>query len=65
MIVDHLGQPAAGENSSQALTKPDGVSTIPTMVRGDWVLFHPVYTSEEIKAVEVSPFFGTHESTLI
>jgi hypothetical protein len=23
------------------------------MVRGDWVLFHPVYTQEEIKAVEV------------
>ncbi|KAK7052567.1 alternative oxidase [Favolaschia claudopus] len=35
------------------LTKPDGVSTVPTMVRGDWVLFHPVYTPEEVKAVEV------------
>lgn len=35
------------------LTKPDAVSTVPTMVRGDWVLFHPVYTQEELKAVEV------------
>lgn len=38
----------------QALTKQDGVSTVPTMVRGDWVLFHPVYTAEELKSVEVS-----------
>ncbi|KAG5648285.1 hypothetical protein DXG03_004855 [Asterophora parasitica] len=36
-----------------ALTQPDAVSTIPTMVRGDWVLFHPVYTQDELKAVEV------------
>ncbi|KAJ6480280.1 alternative oxidase-domain-containing protein [Mycena sanguinolenta] len=35
------------------LTKPDGVSTVPTMVRGDWVLFHPVYTPNEMRAVEV------------
>ncbi|KAJ7609661.1 AOX, alternative oxidase mitochondrial precursor [Roridomyces roridus] len=38
---------------ASSLTKPDGVSTVPTMVRGDWVLFHPVYTPEEVKAVEV------------
>lgn len=24
------------------------------MVRGDWVLFHPVYSSEELKAVKAS-----------
>ncbi|KZP33528.1 alternative oxidase [Athelia psychrophila] len=36
----------------QALTKQDAVGTVP-MVRGDWVLFHPVYTQEELKAVEV------------
>jgi hypothetical protein len=36
------------------ITQPDGISTIP-MVRGDWVLFHPVYTPEELKAVEVRP----------
>ncbi|KAF5382520.1 hypothetical protein D9615_002956 [Tricholomella constricta] len=42
------------KSSSQApLTHPDAVSTVPTMVRGDWVLFHPVYTQEELKAVEV------------
>jgi len=29
------------------------VSTVPSTVRGDWVLFHPVYTQEELKAVEV------------
>ncbi|KAF6757468.1 mitochondrial alternative oxidase [Ephemerocybe angulata] len=36
-----------------ALTTPGPTSTVPTMVRGDWVLFHPVYSSEELKAVEV------------
>ncbi|KAJ7140091.1 AOX, alternative oxidase mitochondrial precursor [Mycena crocata] len=39
--------------STSQLTKPDAVSTVPTMVRGDWVLFHPVYSPEELKAVEV------------
>ncbi|KAJ6551936.1 alternative oxidase-domain-containing protein [Mycena capillaripes] len=39
--------------SSSQLTKPDAVSTVPTMVRGDWVLFHPVYTAEEMRAVHV------------
>jgi hypothetical protein len=30
-------------------------STTPTQqINGDWVLFHPVYTPEELKAVEVS-----------
>lgn len=38
--------------SSSPLTRVDAVSTVPTM-QGDWVLFHPVYTREEIKAVEV------------
>jgi hypothetical protein len=56
--VDHPGEPA-GANSSPALTKPDEVSTVPTMVRGDWVLFHPVYTPEELKDVEVRLSFGT------
>jgi len=38
-----------------ALTTSSAVSTVPSsrMVRGDWVLFHPVYTPEEVKAVEV------------
>ncbi|KIL67840.1 hypothetical protein M378DRAFT_9105 [Amanita muscaria Koide BX008] len=39
-------------NNSDSLTKPDAASTVPNF-RGDWVLFHPVYTSEELKAVEV------------
>lgn len=55
----------AGADSSQALTKPDGVSTVPTMVRGDWVLFHPVYTPEELKAVEVSFIVDIWYHTLI
>ena len=61
IAIDHSGELAAGANSSQALTKQDGVSTVPTMVRGDWVLFHPVYTPEELKAVEVSPLLGIYE----
>ncbi|KAL0960656.1 hypothetical protein HGRIS_005684 [Hohenbuehelia grisea] len=36
-----------------SITTPTAVSTVPTMIRGDWVLFHPVYTPEELKAVEV------------
>ncbi|KAJ7347869.1 AOX, alternative oxidase mitochondrial precursor [Mycena albidolilacea] len=39
--------------STSQLKKPDAVSTVPTMVRGDWVLFHPVYTPEEMRAVQV------------
>ncbi|KAJ7061338.1 alternative oxidase-domain-containing protein [Mycena amicta] len=39
--------------SHSPLTTPGPVSTVPTMVRGDWVLFHPVYSHEELKAVEV------------
>ncbi|KAF8650134.1 hypothetical protein AX16_005370 [Volvariella volvacea WC 439] len=36
------------------LTKADAVSTVPsTTFRGDWVLFHPVYTPDELTAVEV------------
>lgn len=37
----------------EALTTPGPASTVPTMVRGDWVLFHPVYSPEELKAVDV------------
>jgi hypothetical protein len=57
MISNYLCEPAAEANASHALTKEDGVSTVPTMVRGDWVLFHPVYTPEELKAVEVHSLF--------
>ena len=43
-----------------ALTQVDAVSTLPQEVRGDWVLFHPVYSQEEMESVEVhciSSFF--------
>jgi hypothetical protein len=43
----------SSNSSTQLLTKPNSVSTVPTMIRGDWVLFHPVYTPEELKSVEV------------
>jgi hypothetical protein len=52
------------------LKKPDAVSTVPTMVRGDWVLFHPVYTPEEMRAVQVrceiniSPHFADFPKVL-
>ncbi|KAH7885353.1 alternative oxidase [Phlebopus sp. FC_14] len=39
--------------SKQGLTVPDAVSTVAPVVRGDWVLFHPVYSQEELKSVEV------------
>jgi len=47
--IIHVASPPA-----EALTEPGITSTVPTMVRGDWVLFHPVYSPEELKAVEVS-----------
>ena len=39
--------------SQSALTQVDAVSTVPQEVRGDWVLFHPVYSQEEMESVEV------------
>lgn len=44
------------------LTKHDAVSTVPGLVRGDWVLFHPVYSPEELRAVEVSSIFILKDS---
>jgi len=53
---DSAGHPANASETT-AITQPGAVSTVPTMVRGDWVLFHPVYTPEELRAVEVrEPF---------
>lgn len=43
----------SSSNNDFQLTRPDAVSTLPSTVRGDWVLFHPVYTQEELRAVEV------------
>lgn len=38
-----------------AITKRNAASTVPNHAnyRGDWVLFHPVYSPSELKAVEV------------
>lgn len=48
-----LGDKAAETSQSQdALTKADIVSVTP-QIHGDWVLFHPVYTDEELRAVQV------------
>lgn len=44
-------------SSPSPLATPDAVSTVPEMVRGDWVLFHPVYSPDELKAVEVGSLF--------
>ena len=53
----HLDHTHEATSTAAALTQPGAVSTVPTMVRGDWVLFHPVYTQEELKAVEVRHLF--------
>ncbi|KAF9046402.1 alternative oxidase-domain-containing protein [Panaeolus papilionaceus] len=45
--------PGSSSELTPHLTRPDAVSTVPDMVRGDWVLFHPVYSPSELKAVEV------------
>lgn len=37
---------------SSPLTKQDGASTVPQPIHGDWVLFHPVYSENEVKAVQ-------------
>lgn len=51
LVPEELSDSSSPRTS--ALTKHDAVSTIPDMVRGDWVLFHPVYKPDELKAVEV------------
>ncbi|KAF8133642.1 alternative oxidase [Boletus edulis] len=38
---------------SSVFTQADAVTTVPQEVRGDWVLFHPVYSEEEMKSVEI------------
>ncbi|KJA24062.1 hypothetical protein HYPSUDRAFT_39201 [Hypholoma sublateritium FD-334 SS-4] len=45
--------PGSSSMHTSPLTKHDAVSTVPGLVRGDWVLFHPVYSPEELRAVEV------------
>ncbi|KAK2465223.1 hypothetical protein APHAL10511_002577 [Amanita phalloides] len=43
---------AGTTNQSDPLRKEDAVSTVPNF-RGDWVLFHPAYTTKELRSVEV------------
>ena len=33
-------------------------------IKGDWVLFHPVYTADELRAVEVSATAMLHRSVM-
>jgi len=51
--VEGLHRKDVVTHEKEMLTTPDAVSTIPSTFKGDWVLFHPVYTSEELRAVKV------------
>ena len=47
---------AADDNKTVPTPPPDQAHELlpaSSVIRGDWVLFHPVYTPEELKAVEV------------
>ncbi|TFK73573.1 mitochondrial alternative oxidase [Pluteus cervinus] len=46
-------RPATASDAVEELRKENAVSTVPNIFRGDWVLFHPVYTPEELKSVQV------------
>ena len=49
-----LADKKVSDTSIKALTHDDAVSTLPTsMMKGDWVLFHPVYSPDELRSVEV------------
>jgi len=41
------------KTSESLLTQIDAVSTVPSEIRGDWVLFHPVYSEDEVKSVQI------------
>ncbi|THV05241.1 alternative oxidase [Dendrothele bispora CBS 962.96] len=58
-VTDRKSSPVVPKGPS-TLTQPDAASTVNTqssgtraIVHGDWVLFHPVYTPEELRSVEV------------
>jgi len=51
-FADDFVKPSSNETTSE-LKKPNAVSTVPKKFRGDWVLFHPVYTPDELKSVQV------------
>lgn len=45
---------SAGDVTASAPQLADKATEVgPPLIRGDWVLFHPVYTPEELRAVEV------------
>jgi hypothetical protein len=44
--------PVTSTGELSELTKKSAADTV-AIVRGDWVLFHPVYTPEEMKAVKL------------
>ena len=51
-MINTLSEDTLIENNEK-LESPGIVSTTPAVVKGDWVLFHPVYTPEELRAVKV------------
>ena len=49
--------PAAGVPAAQSgeiVNATAATTSVPSEVKGDWVLFHPVYSQEELRSVEVS-----------
>jgi ubiquinol oxidase len=60
--TEHRSHPVSPPSVPSALTQSDAATTVNTQTGGanskvhvgDWVLFHPVYTPEELKAVDVS-----------
>lgn len=44
--------------SGESVTEPD------VKVLGDWVLFHPVYTEDELRAVKVCTASGPADATI-
>lgn len=50
--VEGLHRKDVVASDKDALTKPDIVTTTPA-IHGDWVLFHPVYTKDELHSVQV------------
>lgn len=57
-LYSHDVRPCADDKKTVPTPEPSKQSheLLPAqpVLRGDWVLFHPVYTPEELKAVEVS-----------
>ncbi|KZT12063.1 AOX, alternative oxidase mitochondrial precursor [Laetiporus sulphureus 93-53] len=41
------------KTAEDSVTKENGTSDVPSVIKGDWVLFHPVYKPDELRSVEV------------